>query len=93
MQLRLIRGLSLGVVLAVAGLGCGQAMEPEGMLEPETGMTQMESSAHIVCSAEDPCPKGYLCISRIKCAPVCNTTADCAAGKTCTQVASGKACL
>ncbi|HMK74040.1 MAG TPA: hypothetical protein VK454_11920 [Myxococcaceae bacterium] len=90
------RSLVLGAILVLAGLGCGQAADSTGqdLLEPAGGTTTSEgAAAHIVCSAEDPCPKGTVCFRKIACVPTCKTTADCAAGKTCTAYGSSKICL
>lgn len=95
MKRDLCRGVLLGAVVLLAAVGCGQATAPQSdaMLEPASSASTSESEAHIVCGREDPCPKGYICLSGIKCAQTCKTTADCPTGTTCTAVGSNKACL
>ena len=90
------RSLVLGAVVALASFGCGQAASPTeaDLLEPASNASTSEgAAAHIVCTREDPCPKGTVCYRGIACVPTCKTTADCAAGKTCTAYGSSKICL
>ena len=47
-------------------------------------------AAHIVCTSEDPCGKGYICLSGIRCAKLCNSDSDCPTGQACTGQTHGK---
>lgn len=70
-----------------AGVGCGGgSMDATG--EPEL-MTR-DPAAHIVCGREDPCPKGSICLSGIRCAKICKHDADCPTGQACTGTLNGK---
>jgi hypothetical protein len=87
MTTRLIRS---GGVLAVMllGLGCGG-----GAMQEPTDAVDLAShspAAHIVCSNEDPCGKGYICLSGIRCAKTCNSDSDCPTGQACTGQTHGK---
>jgi Cys-rich repeat protein len=62
--------------------GCGGGIESSSAPEP-AAMTTHDPAAHIVCSAGDPCPAGFVCVSRIRCAKECTTDSECPAGQTC----------
>ena len=85
---RLLRGVG-ALAFLLLGLGCGGGSmdEPAG---PAVDLASRQPAAHIVCDAEDPCPKGYLCLGHIRCAKVCKTDMDCPAGQLCTGSLGGK---
>jgi hypothetical protein len=70
-----------------AGLGCGGGSTDATAL-PEL-MTR-DPAAHIVCGREDPCPKGSICLSGVRCAKLCKSTADCPTGQACTGSLNGR---
>lgn len=47
-------------------------------------------AAAIVCTGEDPCPKGYICLSGTRCAKTCHHDSDCPSGQACTGQRNGK---
>ena len=85
---RLLRAVGvLGFLML--GFGCGGGSTDE----PSSGAVDLAShqpAAHIVCDAEDPCPKGYVCVSHIRCAKSCNSNSDCPTGQTCSGSLGGK---
>jgi hypothetical protein len=88
MTTRLLRS---GGVLAVMllGLACGGGSTEENAM-PVVDLASHSPAAHIVCSAEDPCGKGFICLSGIRCAKVCKNDGDCPSGQFCTGQAQGK---
>lgn len=90
------RSLVLGAVLALASFGCGQAADSThaDLLVPASGASTSEgAAAHIVCTREDPCPKGAVCYRGIACVPTCKKATDCQAGTTCTPYGNTNVCL
>ena len=88
MTIRMLRGAGVLAVMLL-GLGCGGGASDEGAAAPVDLMSH-SPAAHIVCSAEDPCGKGYICVSHIRCAKVCKTDGDCPTGQFCTGQRQGK---
>lgn len=85
---RLLRGVGvLGLVLL--GLGCGGGATEEAGMAP-VDVASHQPAAHIVCSREDPCGKGFICLGGIRCAKVCKTDTDCPTGQLCTGSIGGK---
>jgi len=85
---RLLRSAGvLAVVLLGIACGGGSMEEPS---TPAIDLASHQPAAHIVCSAEDPCGKGYICLSGIRCAKTCNSDSDCPAGQLCTGQTKGK---
>jgi hypothetical protein len=83
--------LRSGGVLAVMlfGIACGGGATPE-QATTDVDLASHSPAAHIVCSAEDPCGKGFICISHIRCAKVCKADSDCPTGQACTGQLQGK---
>jgi len=80
----------LGVLaVMLLGLGCGGGAMDEASMSP-VDLASHQPAAHIVCTAEDPCPQGYLCVSHIRCAKICKADGDCPAGQTCSGSLGGK---
>lgn len=85
---RLMRSGGVLVVMLL-GLACGGgSMEEPAVTAEDLG--SHSSAAHIVCSNEDPCGKGYLCVSHIRCAKLCKSDGDCPTGQVCTGQLQGK---
>lgn len=85
---RLLRGVGV-LAFVLLGLGCGGGSTDEPST-PAVDLASHQPAAHIVCTAEDPCPKGYLCLGHIRCAKVCKTDSDCPTGQLCTGTLNGK---
>lgn len=85
---RMLRS-SLVFALVVIGFGCGTDMTEESRA-PSVESSSRDPAAHIVCSAEDPCPKGTICVGHIRCAKLCKTDTDCPSGQTCSGSLGGK---
>jgi len=80
----------LGVLAVVLlGLGCGGGSTDEASAAP-VDLASHQPAAHIVCSNEDPCGKGYICLSGTRCAKTCNGDSDCPTGQTCSGQIKGK---
>jgi hypothetical protein len=88
MTIRLLRGAGVLAVMLL-GLACGSGATDEDAATP-VDLTSRSGAAHIVCSGEDPCGKGYICLSGIRCAKVCKQDADCPTGQACTGQTQGK---
>jgi hypothetical protein len=73
----------LFVAPLVIGLGCGSGASTEPAVAPEVEASTHDPAAHIVCDAEDPCPKGTICVGHIRCATICKSDSDCPSGQTC----------
>jgi len=78
----------LVVMLLGLAWGGGSMEEPTDVTAVDLG--SHSSAAHIVCSNEDPCGKGYLCVSHIRCAKLCRNDGDCPTGQACTGQLQGK---
>src|SRR5262245_13035972 len=61
MSIRLLRGAGVLAVMLL-GLACGGGATDEGAAAPVDLMSH-SPAAHIVCSNEDPCSKGFICLS------------------------------
>jgi hypothetical protein len=87
MTTHLLRSAGVLAVLLL-GLACGGG----AMEEPATAVDLASHSpaAAIVCSGEDPCPKGYICLSGTRCAKTCHHDDDCPSGQACTGQRNGK---
>jgi len=79
---RMLRRFLLVAPFVIA-LGCGSGSSNEPSVAPEVEASTHDSAAHIVCDAEDPCPKGFICVSHIRCAKICGSNTDCPSGQTC----------
>jgi hypothetical protein len=79
---RMLRRI-LFVAPLVIGLGCGSGASTEPAVAPEVEASTHDPAAHIVCDAEDPCPKGTICVGHIRCAVICKSDSDCPSGQTC----------
>lgn len=79
---RILRRI-LFVAPLVIGLGCGSGASTEPAVAPEVEASTHDPAAHIVCGAEDPCPKGTICVGGIRCAVICKSDSDCPSGQTC----------
>ena len=88
MTIRLLRGAGVLAVMLL-GLGCGSGAMDESAAS-SVDLASHSPAAHIVCSAEDPCGKGYICLSGIRCAKVCKNDSDCPTGQFCTGQLNGK---
>ena len=89
---RMLRRI-LFVAPLMIGLGCGSGASTESPAAPEVEAATHDPAAHIVCDAEDPCPKGFVCVSHIRCAKVCKQDSDCPSGQTCRwQIGNTKFC-
>jgi hypothetical protein len=88
MTIRLLRGAGVLAVMLL-GLACGGGATDEGNAAPVDLMSH-SPAAHIVCSNEDPCGKGYICLSGIRCAQLCKHDSDCPTGQACTGQTGGK---
>lgn len=88
MNIRLLRAPAVLAVM-VLGLACGSGSTDEAAASPVDLMSH-SPAAHIVCSSEDPCPKGFICLGHIRCAKVCKNDADCPTGQLCTGQTQGK---
>jgi len=84
--MNLMRGMGV-LALLMLGLGCGSGATDEAASSAIESQTR---AAHIVCSREDPCPKGTICLSGIRCAKTCNKDSDCPTGQACTGQINGK---
>ena len=85
---RLLRSAGvLAVVLLGIGCGGGSMEEPS---TPTVDLASHQPAAHIVCDAEDPCPKGFICLGHIRCAQECKHDSDCPTGQACTGQTGGK---
>jgi hypothetical protein len=85
---RLLRSAGvLAVVLLGIGCGGGSMEEPS---TPAVDLASHQPAAHIVCDAEDPCPKGFICLGHIRCAQLCKNDSDCPTGQACTGQTGGK---
>ncbi|HVP59147.1 MAG TPA: hypothetical protein VMT11_01155 [Myxococcaceae bacterium] len=85
---RLLRGVGV-LAFLVLGVACGGG-SMDGAATPAVDLASHQPAAHIVCDAEDPCPKGFLCISHLRCAKTCTTNSDCPTGQTCSGSLGGK---
>ena len=88
MTIRLLREAGVLAVMLL-GLACGSGATDENAASP-VDLTSRSPAAHIVCSNEDPCAKGYICLSHIRCAKVCKNDSDCPTGQLCTGHTQGK---
>ena len=88
MTIRLLRGVGVLAVMLL-GLACGGGSMDEAAAPPVNLMSH-SPGAHIVCSSEDPCGKGFICLSGIRCAKVCKHDSDCPTGQACTGQTQGK---
>jgi len=87
---RMLRS-SLVLAFVVVGIGCGGgSASTDENAAPSLELSSREPAAHIVCSHEDPCPKGTICVRGIRCAVVCNANSDCPTGQTCSGNLGGK---
>jgi Cys-rich repeat protein len=77
----------LAVMLLAIGCGGGTTEEPAA---PSIDLASHSPAAHIVCDAEDPCPKGFICLGHIRCAQVCKSDSDCPSGQLCSGSINGK---
>ena len=77
----------LAVMLLAIGCGGGTTEEPAA---PSIDLASHSPAAHIVCDAEDPCPKGFICLGHIRCAQLCKNDSDCPTGQACTGQTGGK---
>lgn len=83
----------LVVAPLLIGLGCGSGASTESTAAPEAEVMTHDPAAHIVCSREDPCPKGTVCVGGIRCATICKQDSDCPNGQTCRgQIGKTKFC-
>ena len=88
MTTRLLRGAGVLAVMLL-GLACGSGSMDEAAA-PAVDLASHAPAAHIVCTSEDPCPKGYICLSGIRCAKTCRNDSDCPSGQFCTGQLNGK---
>jgi hypothetical protein len=88
MTIRLLRGAGVLAVMLL-GLACGGGSTDEATAAPVDLMSH-SPAAHIVCSNEDPCPKGFICLGHIRCAQLCKNDGDCPTGQTCSGQTQGK---
>ncbi len=86
---RLLRGVGV-LAVVLLGIGCGGGATTEDPAMAGIDLASHQPAAHIVCSSEDPCGKGYICLSGIRCAKVCKADSDCPTGQFCTGVINGK---
>jgi hypothetical protein len=84
--MNLLRGMGVFAFLML-GLACGSGATDQAA---SSGFESQTQAAHIVCSREDPCPKGTICLSGIRCATLCNKDSDCPTGQTCSGAVNGK---
>ena len=78
-------------VVMLLGLACGGgSMQDEPTDVTAVDLASHSPAAHIVCDAEDPCGKGYICLGHIRCAKLCKTDSDCPTGQACTGQTGGK---
>jgi hypothetical protein len=79
------------LVVMLLGLACGGgSMQEEPTDVTAVDLASHSPAAHIVCDAEDPCGKGYICLGHIRCAKVCKTDSDCPTGQACSGQTGGK---
>jgi hypothetical protein len=87
---RLMRSGGVLVVMLL-GLACGGgSMQEESTDVTAVDLASHSPAAHIVCDAEDPCAKGYICLGHIRCAKLCKSDSDCPTGQACTGQTGGK---
>ncbi len=78
------------LVLMLLGLACGGGSMDEPTDVTAVDLASHSPAAHIVCDAEDPCGKGYICLGHIRCAKLCKVDSDCPTGQACTGQTGGK---
>jgi hypothetical protein len=79
------------LVVMLLGLACGGgSMQDEPTDVTAVDLASHSPAAHIVCDAEDPCGKGYICLGHIRCAKLCKVDSDCPTGQACTGQTGGK---
>ena len=66
----------------VLGLACGGGVRDD--MTPPVDLASHDPAAHIVCTHEDGCGKGFICLGGLRCAQLCKKDSDCStAGQTC----------
>lgn len=79
---RLLRRMGVLSVL-VLGVACGGGATTESAMPP-VDLASHDPAAHIVCTHEDGCGKGFICLGGLRCAQLCKKDSDCStAGQTC----------
>ncbi|HZJ54900.1 MAG TPA: hypothetical protein VFD38_12240 [Myxococcaceae bacterium] len=80
------------LTLLLLGPACGGGSTDQ---TDQTAISPVDLASHspaaaIVCTGEDPCPKGYICLSGTRCAKTCHRDSDCPSGQACTGQRNGK---
>jgi Cys-rich repeat protein len=84
---RSIRGVAV-LAFLVVGLACGGGARDEAM--PSVDLASHDPAAHIVCTREDGCGKGFICLGGLRCAQLCKKNSDCPTGQTCSGNVNGQ---
>ena len=85
---RLLRRMGV-IAFVVLGVACGGGAIDESALPP-VDLASHSPAAHIVCTREDGCGKGFICLGGIRCAQLCKKDADCPTGQACSGTVNGQ---
>ena len=77
---RSIGGIAV-LAFLVLGVACGGGAQDEAATAVD--LASRDPAAHIVCTQEDGCGKGFICLGGLRCAQLCKKDADCPTGQTC----------
>ena len=85
---RLLRRMGV-LSLLVLGVACGGGAIDESAMQP-VDLASHSPAAHIVCTHEDGCGKGFICLGGIRCAQLCRKDSNCPTGQTCSGTVNGQ---
>ena len=85
---RLMRGAGV-LALLMFGLACGSGATEESAM-PTLNRESHSPAAHIVCTHEDGCGKGFICLGGLRCAQLCKKDSDCPSGQSCSGSVNGQ---
>jgi hypothetical protein len=84
---RSLRGLAV-LAFLVLGVACGGGATDTAMQPVD--LASHQPAAHIVCTHEDGCGKGFICLGGLRCAQLCKKDASCPSGQTCSGTVNGQ---